>query len=129
MRSLFTWLLLAITTPGLTQTTDTIKHNVIRLGKVVGKHLSWKKGSNDHYYYFEYNDRGRGPAITSYSKTDNKGNIILQEISGVDYFKTKLGEKFDVKNGKASWKNKFENESVSYKSELYSNMYVNPAEI
>src|SRR6187455_1337168 len=112
MRSLFTWILLAITIPGSAQTTDTIKHNVVRLGKVVGKHLSWKKGNNDHYYYFEYNDRGRGPAITSYSKTDNKGNIILQEITGVDYFKTKVKEKFEVKNGKASWKNKFENESA-----------------
>ena len=129
MRSLFIWLLLAIATPGSAQTTDTIRHNVVRLGKVVGKHLSWKKGSNDHYYYFEYNDRGRGPAVTSYSKTDSKGNITLQEITGVDYFKTKVDEKFEVKNGKASWKNKFENESVSYKGELYSNMYGNPGEI
>jgi len=129
MRSLFIWLLLAIATPGSAQTTDTIRHNVVRLGKVVGKHLSWKKGSHDHYYYFEYNDRGRGPAVTSYSKTDSKGNITLQEITGVDYFKTKVDEKFEVKNGKASWKNKFENESVSYKGELYSNMYGNPGEI
>jgi Amidohydrolase family len=129
MRSLFIWLLLAITTSGSAQTTDTIRHNVVRLGKVVGKHLSWKKGSNDHYYYFEYNDRGRGPAVTSYTKTDNKGNIILQEITGLDYFKTKVNEKFEVKNSKASWKNKFENESVPYKGELYSNMYGNPGEI
>lgn len=129
MRSFFIWLLLAITTPGSAQTIDTIRHNVVRLGKVVGKHLSWKKGNNDHYYYFEYNDRGRGPAVTSYSKTDNKGNIILQEITGLDYFKTKVDEKFEVKNGKASWKNKFENESVPYKGELYSNMYGNPGEI
>ena len=111
------------------QNPDTIKHTVVRLGKIVGKHLSWKKGSNDHYYYFEYNDRGRGPAVTSYSKTDNKGNIILQQITGVDYFKTNVKEKFEVKNGKASWKNKFENESAPYKGELYSNMYGNPGEI
>ena len=129
MRSVLTWLLLTIVSTGLTQTTDTIRHKVVRLGKVVGRHLSWKKGSNDHYYYFEYNDRGRGPAVTSHSKTDNKGNITLQEITGVDYFKTKVEEKFEVKNGKASWKNKFENESVPYKGELYSNMYGNPGEI
>ena len=129
MRSLFIWLLLANTTSVLSQTTDTIRHNVVRLGKVVGKHISWKKGSNEHYYYFEYNDRGRGPAVTSYSKTDSKGNITLQEITGIDYFKTKVEERFEVKNGKASWKNKFENESVPYKGELYSNMYGNPGEI
>lgn len=108
---------------------DTTRHNVVRLGKIVGKHLSWKKGPNDHYYYFEFNDRGRGPSVTSFSKTDTKGNIILQDISGVDYFKTKVNEKFEVKTGKATWKNKFENGSAVYKGELYANIYGNPGEI
>ena len=129
MRSFFVCLSLAIAISGLAQTTDTIKHNVVRLGKVVGKHLSWKKGANDHYYYFEFNDRGRGPSVTSHSKTDSKGNIIFQEITGVDYFKTKVEEKFEIKTGKALWKNKFENESVAYKGELYSNINGNPGEI
>src|SRR4030095_16269921 len=129
MKLIFLCVLLATAIISTAQNTDTIRHNVVRLGKIVGKHLSWKKGSNDHYYYFEYNDRGRGPAVTSYSKTDSKGNIILQQITGVDYFKTKVDEKFEVKNGKASWKNKFENETVPYKGELYSNMYGNPGEI
>ena len=93
MRSFFIWLLSAITISGSAQASDTTRHNVVRLGKVVGKHLSWKTGANDQYYYFEFNDRGRGPSITSHSKTDNKGNILFQEISGVDYFKTKVEEK------------------------------------
>lgn len=117
-----------ITITGSSQT-DTIRHNVVRLGKVVGKQLSWKKGANDYYYYFEFNDRGRGPAVTSYTKTDGKGNMILQEISGIDYFKTKVNERFEVKAGKASWKNKFENGSAVYKGELYSNIYGNPGEM
>lgn len=129
MRSLFVSISLAITLPGLTQTSDTIRHNVVRQGKVVGKHLSWKAGANDYYYYFEFNDRGRGPSVTSHSTTDSKGNILFQEISGVDYFKTKIEERFEVKTGKASWKNKFENESVAYKGELYSNINGNPGEI
>jgi hypothetical protein len=129
MKLLFLSVLLATALISSAQNTDTIKHNVVRLGKIVGRHLSWKKGPNDFYYYFEFNDRGRGPAITSHSKTDNKGNIILQEITGVDYFKTKVEEKFEVKAGKALWKNKFENESVPYKGELYSNMNGNPGEI
>ena len=129
MRSFFICLSLAIAITGSAQTTDTIRHNVVRLGKVVGKHLSWKKGANDYYYYFEFNDRGRGPSVTSHSQTDSKGNIVLQQITGVDYFKTKVEEKFEVKTGKALWKNKFENESVAYKGELYSNINGNPGEI
>ena len=129
MKSILLSLLLATVFISSAQNADTIRHNVVRLGKIVGKHLSWKKGSSDYYYYFEFNDRGRGPAITSHSKTDSKGNIIFQEIKGVDYYKTKVEEKFEVKAGKASWKNKFENETVPYKGELYSNMNGNPGEI
>jgi len=129
MKLIFISLLLTTTFISSAQNVDTVRHNVVRLGKIVGKHLSWKKGSNDFYYYFEFNDRGRGPAVTSHSKTDSKGNIIFQEITGVDYFKTKVEEKFEVKAGKASWKNKFENESVPYKGELYSNINGNPGEI
>jgi len=129
MKLLFLSLLLTISIYSSSQATDTTKHNVVRLGKIVGKHLSWKKAANEYYYYFEFNDRGRGPSVTSHSKTDMKGNIILQEISGLDYFKTKVEEKFEVKAGKASWKNKFENSSAVYKGEMYSNLYGNPGEI
>ena len=128
MKQLFAFTLLSITLTSFSQT-DTIRHNVVRLGKIVGKHLSWKNGPNEHYYYYEFNDRGRGPAVTSYSKTDAKGNIILQQISGIDYFKTKVNERFEVKAGKATWKNKFENGSALYKGELYANIYGNPGEI
>jgi len=129
MKPIILSLLLATVFISSAQNADTIRHNVVRLGQIVGKHLSWKKGSYDYYYYFEFNDRGRGPAITSHSKTDSKGNIIFQEITGVDYFKTKVEEKFEVKAGKASWKNKFENESVPYKGQLYYNINGNPGEI
>ena len=122
------YVLLATTIISSAQTTDTTRHNVIRLGKITGKHLSWKKGPLDYYYYFEFNDRGRGPSVTSHSKTDSRGNIILQEITGIDYFKTKVEEKYEVKKGIASWKNKFENESAPYKGELYSSINGNPGE-
>ncbi len=129
MKLIFLSLLLATVFISSGQNADTIRHNVVRLGKIVGKHLSWKQGSNDYYYYFEFNDRGRGPSVTSHSKIDSKYKIIFQEISGVDYYKTKVEEKFEVKAGQASWKNKFENESVPYKGELYSNINGTPGEI
>ncbi|MBI1780987.1 MAG: hypothetical protein HYR66_06410, partial [Sphingobacteriales bacterium] len=107
---------------------DTAYYNAVRFGKPVGKQLSWKKGNTEFYYYYEFNDRGRGPSITSHITTNDKGNIIGQYITGVDYYKTKVDEKFEVKNGKASWKNKFENKTVPYKGEVYSNINGTPAE-
>lgn len=107
---------------------DTTYYNAVRFGKPVGKQLCWKKANNEFYYYYEFNDRGRGPSITSHITTNPKGNIISQFITGVDYYKTAVDEKFEVKNGKASWKNKFENETVPYKGEVYSNINGTPAE-
>ena len=49
MKLIFLSLLLATVFIGSAQNADTIRHNVVRLGKIVGKHLSWKKVSNDYY--------------------------------------------------------------------------------
>ena len=77
MKQVLLSLLLATVFISSAQNVDTVRHNVVRLGKIVGKHLSWKKGNNDYYYYFEFNDRGRGPAVTSHSKTDSKQYIDM----------------------------------------------------
>jgi len=109
------------------QLTDTIRYSVVNGGKIVGKQTSFAAG-NDHYYHYEYNDRGRGPSINTHIRTNDKGMILLQDISGIDYFKNKVQEKFEVKNGKASWKNKFENETAVFNGQLYSSINGTPGE-
>jgi hypothetical protein len=52
--------------------------------------------------------------VHSHLRTDDQGVIIGAEYSGVDHYKTAIDEKFYVKNGKAYWKNKFENDSIAY---------------
>jgi imidazolonepropionase-like amidohydrolase len=106
---------------------DTIRYSVVNGGKTVGRQTSFKS-VNDYYYHYEYNDRGRGPSINTHIKTNEKGMILLQDISGVDYFKNKVQEKFEVKNGKASWKNKFENETRVFNGQLYSSINGTPGE-
>jgi len=110
------------------QQADTIRYSVVNNGKIVGKQTSFSKSANDHYYHYEYNDRGRGPSINTHIKTNEKGIIVLQEISGIDYFKNKVQEKFEVKNGRATWKNKFENENVAFNNQLYSSIDGTPGE-
>jgi len=110
------------------QVSDTVKYSVVNAGKITGVQLNSKKGSTDYYYHFEYNDRGRGPSINTHIKTNEKGVIVLQEISGIDYFKVAVKEKFEVKNGRASWKNKFENETKAFAGQLYSAIDGTPGE-
>lgn len=110
------------------QQADTIKYSVVNAGKITGIQTIFNEKANDYYYHFEYNDRGRGPSINTHIKTNEKGIIVLQEVSGIDYFKNKVQEKFEVKNGKATWKNKFENETTVFNGQLYSSINGTPGE-
>ena len=113
---------LATGTSLFAQSADTLFYNYVNAGKIVGQQWVLEKGKNDYYYFDEFNDRGRGPSVHSHLRTDDKGVIIAAEYSGVDYFKTVVNEKYYVRNGKAYWKNKFEDDSATYRNELYSDI-------
>src|SRR5436853_1469144 len=55
---------------------------------------------------YSYNDRGRGDHIVATWKLDAAGVPIEYEGSGNDYMKAPVEERFDIKNGRANWKNR-----------------------
>jgi len=57
---------------------------------------------------YSYNDRGRGDHIVATWKLDAAGVPIEYEGRGNDYMKAPVEERFEMKNGKASWKNRSE---------------------
>ncbi len=57
---------------------------------------------------YSYNDRGRGDNIVATWKLNAAGVPIEYEGKGNDYMKAPVEERFDLKNGKASWKNRSE---------------------
>jgi imidazolonepropionase-like amidohydrolase len=57
---------------------------------------------------YSYNDRGRGDHIVATWKLDAAGVPIQYEGKGNDYMKAPVDERFEIKNGKASWKNRSE---------------------
>src|SRR3954468_16882459 len=57
---------------------------------------------------YSYNDRGRGDNIVATWKVDGAGVLIEYEAKGNDYMKAPVEERFAIKNGKASWKNRSE---------------------
>ncbi|MBS1936011.1 MAG: hypothetical protein JST96_18570, partial [Bacteroidetes bacterium] len=108
---------------------DTTRYTILTSGTVSGKQLSWKNNKNSYGYYYEDNDRGRGPSITQTVVTNDNGVVIKEEITGVDYFKTAVKEIFSVKQNKAFWKNKFEDDSAVFKNQVYSEINGTPAAI
>jgi imidazolonepropionase-like amidohydrolase len=57
---------------------------------------------------YSYNDRGRGDHIISTWKINGAGVPTEYEGRGNDYMKAPVEERFEMKNGHASWKNRGE---------------------
>jgi hypothetical protein len=57
---------------------------------------------------YSYNDRGRGDHINASWKLDGAGVPIEYAGRGNDYMKAPIEEHFEIKNGRASWKNRSE---------------------
>jgi hypothetical protein len=57
---------------------------------------------------YSFNDRGRGDHITATWKLDGSGVPIEYDGHGNDYMKAPIEEHFEIKNGRATWKNRSE---------------------
>jgi imidazolonepropionase-like amidohydrolase len=62
---------------------------------------------------YSYNDRGRGDHIIATWKLDAAGVPTEYQGSGNDYMKAPVEERFEIKNGRASWKNRSEKGDVT----------------
>ena len=57
---------------------------------------------------YSYNDRGRGDHITAIWKLNAAGVPIKYDAHGNDYMKAPVEERFEIKDGRADWKNRSE---------------------
>src|ERR1044071_3711974 len=68
---------------------------------------------------YSYNDRGRGDHINATWKLDAAGVPTEYEGKGNDYMKAPVAERFEIKNGKAQWKNRSEQGEQPVKGEAF----------
>jgi len=68
---------------------------------------------------YSYNDRGRGDHIIATWKLDAAGVPTAYEGRGNDYMKAPVEETFELKNGKAQWKNRSEQGEKSVTGEAF----------
>ena len=68
---------------------------------------------------YSYNDRGRGDHIVATWKLDADGIPIDYEGRGNDYMKAPVEERFEMKGGKASWKNRSEKGDIPVTSKAF----------
>ena len=68
---------------------------------------------------YSYNDRGRGDHIIATWKLDAAGVPTQYEGKGNDYMKAPVEERFEIRNGKASWKNRSEQGEQAVSGEAF----------
>jgi hypothetical protein len=68
---------------------------------------------------YSYNDRGRGDHITASWKLDGASVPIEYNGHGNDYMKAPVEEHFEIKNGRASWKNRSEQGEQAVSGEAF----------
>jgi hypothetical protein len=78
---------------------------------------------------YSYNDRGRGDHITATWKLDSAGVPIEYNGHGNDYMKAPVEEHFEIKNGRAGWKNRSEQGEQAISGEAFYLPMNSPPEI
>src|SRR5437867_10551417 len=102
--AVFTLALAAIAQASAEQRTD----KIFLSGNPAGPQTVQNEPNGAARAEYSYNDRGRGDHITATWKLDPAGVPIEYEGRGNDYMKAPIEERFEIKNGRASWKNRSE---------------------
>ncbi|HEV7673228.1 MAG TPA: amidohydrolase family protein [Candidatus Angelobacter sp.] len=88
--------------------TKSTRYTFILAGNKAGFESSTRNPDGSLQVHFEFNDRGRGPNVNEKIFPGKDGIPIEIEITGVDYLKAPVNERFSLKQGTASWKNRSE---------------------
>jgi imidazolonepropionase-like amidohydrolase len=80
-------------------------------GNRAGYHRECRMPDGSGAYLFEFNDRGRGPALTSRIVLDASGIPTSLTVDGHDYLKSAIAERFSREGRQATWTNKVESGS------------------
>ena len=86
----------------------TSRYTFILAGNKAGYESSTHNPDGSLQLHFEFNDRGRGPNVNEKIVTGKDGIPVEIEITGVDYLKAPVNERFSLKQGNATWKNRSE---------------------
>ena len=82
-----------------------VRYGFLFSGNKAGEAVSRVEADGGRVFTFEFNDRGRGPKTSTRVRLNEKGLPVLVEITGNDYWKSPVDERFEWKEGRAVWKN------------------------
>ncbi|HEX2204181.1 MAG TPA: amidohydrolase family protein [Longimicrobium sp.] len=105
MKTLPLLLALALAAPAAAQTAapDTMRWTVLMSGRHAGVYKHWTEPGGELRYFYEFNDRGRGPRTETRLRLGADGLATWWETTGHDYYKNPFTSTYRVENGVAKW--------------------------
>jgi hypothetical protein len=129
LRSLFLITLFAASVASA-QTGTSTRHAVLLVGNPAGVQTATLGADGVRVITFEFNDRGRGPKLTSRIRVNDAGVPVSIQASGNDYLKAQVTESFTLDNGVARWKNNTESGEIKLTAPaFYVSMQSTPEEV
>lgn len=92
---------------------DAMLWTVLSGGNPAGHQAVWTAEDGTRRVFLEYNDRGRGPKLTSVLTIAKNGTITALKIQGVRYLKDPVSESFGREGNMWHWSNPGENAAVA----------------
>src|SRR5262249_37036605 len=89
--------------PPAAKAAKTLRYVVIRGGKPAGDGEMVVAADGTIASHYQYNDRGRGPDVTSTLALDEAGAPRTMHTHGHDFLKAPLEERLEVKDGQLVW--------------------------
>ena len=87
-----------------------VEYDFLSSGVVKGSQTTMRLPDGSLDVRFAFTDRGRGPKVRSVIALDNAGLISKLRITGYNYLKVTVDERFTGRGDTATWKNSAENE-------------------
>ena len=98
---------------------DTRVYALLLRGNRAGSQTSCRFADGRREILFAFNDRGRGPALTTLARFDPSGLPLSIETNGHDYFKGEVHERYMRSGEEASWENKAEEGRQTLSGDAY----------
>jgi len=91
----------------------TFKSSILFAGNPAGKEMETYNADGSIDIEYTFNDRGRGPEIRGHYTLDARGFPASVVLTGHDYLKAPVNERFSVKDGDARWTSTTEHGAAS----------------
>jgi len=106
---------------------DTLRYTFLSASRPSGVMKVWTSGG-ERQVFFEFNDRGRGPRTMTRMRLGADGIPTRVDITGHDYLKSAVDERFAIADGVASWKSSAEEGTAPARGAFYATFNGPPEE-